>query len=218
MQISASLLNVNEDDTETLYKIESAKTDYFHIDVMDGKFVENNTDSKMKKMSSMISNILLTPMEVHLMVEDIKKYVDEYEVYRPNTIIFHIEVAKDSSKVMENINYIKDLGIKVGISINPETDVKEILPYLQYIHEVLVMSVHPGKGGQEFIKDSLAKIKQAKEYILENNLETEINVDGGVNKDNISEISNAGADIATVGSALINSIDYNYMINLLKKA
>lgn len=218
MIISTSLLNVEEDgnEIETFYRLESAKTDFFHIDVMDGKFVENNTTERMKRYADILSNVINTPIEVHLMCEDVKSFVDEYVPINPNTIIFHIEVCKDKSQVMEYINYIKEQGCKVGISLKPKTKVEEVFPYLEYLHEVLVMTVEPGKGKQPLIPDTLEKIKQIRKYIDENNLDTEINADGGINQDTIGSIKEAGCDIAVVGSAMINAIDYKYMMNKLK--
>lgn len=218
MIISTSILNVEEDgnEIETFYRLEAAKTDFFHIDVMDGKFVENNTTEKMKRYADILSNVTMTPKEVHLICEDVKKYVDEYVPINPNTIIFHIEVCKDESQVLDYINYIKEKGCKVGISLKPKTKVEEVLPYLKYVHEVLVMTVEPGKGKQPLIVNTLEKIKQIRKYIDENNLDTEINADGGINLDTIESIKDAGCDIAVVGSAMVNAIDYKFMMNKLK--
>ena len=218
MNISTSVLTVEENgnEIETFYRIEAAKTDYFHIDVMDGKFVENNTADRMKRFADTLSNITLTPIEVHFMCKDVKTFIDEYTPINPNTIIFHIEVCKNETKVMEYINYIKDRGIRVGIALNPETSTDEVKPYLKYIHEVLVMTVHPGYGGQEIINETINKIKELREYIDENELDTEINCDGGINSDTILKVKDAGAETAVVGSAMINAIDYKYMMNKLK--
>ena len=159
MIISTSLLNVEENgkEIETFYRLEAAKTDYFHIDVMDGKFVENDTQERMKRFADILSNVTITPMEVHLMCEDVKSFVNEYTPVNPNVIIFHIEVCKDESQVMDYINYIKEKGCKVGISLKPGTKVEDVLPYLKYVHEVLVMTVEPGKGNQKLIEETLDK-------------------------------------------------------------
>ena len=220
MIISTSLLNVEEDgkEIETFYRLEAAKTDYFHIDVMDGKFVENDTQERMKRFADILSNVTITPMEVHLMCEDVKSFVNEYTPVNPNVIIFHIEVCKDESQVMDYINYIKEKGCKVGISLKPGTKVEDVLPYLKYVHEVLVMTVEPGKGNQKLIEETLDKIKELRKFIDENKLDTEINADGGINLDTIESIKDAGCDIAVVGSAMINAIDYKYMMNKLKNA
>ena len=194
MIISTSILTVKEDgnEIETFYRLESAKTDFFHIDVMDGKFVENNTFDKMKRFSDILSNVTLTPMEVHLMCKNVKEYVDEFAPVNPNTIIFHIETCKNEKDVMYTINYILEKGIRVGISLRPETPVEAVLPYLKYIHEVLVMTVNPGKGGQTIIEETIEKIKEFRKYIDENGLDTEINADGGINADTIAKVKEAG--------------------------
>lgn len=143
MEISTSLLNVKEENPiQLFYDLESAKTDYFHIDAMDGEFVENDTMEKMKKYADTLKNISSTPLDVHLMVKDIKKYIDIFVPNRPNIISFHIEATDN---VMEIIDYIKNENCKVGIVINPETEIEKVYEYLPYIHLVLVMSVHPRK-------------------------------------------------------------------------
>ncbi len=143
MEISTSLLNVKEENPmQIFYDLESAKTDYFHIDAMDGEFVENDTIERMKKYADCLKNITNTPLDVHLMVADVRKYVDMFIPNNPNIISFHIEAVDN---VMEIINYIKNEDCKVGIAINPETDIEKVYEYLPYIHLVLVMSVHPRK-------------------------------------------------------------------------
>ena len=143
MEISTSLLNVKEENPiQLFYDLESAKTDYFHIDAMDGEFVENDTIERMKKYADCLKNITNTPLDVHLMVADVRKYVDMFIPNNPNIISFHIEAVDN---VMEIINYIKNEDCKVGIAINPETDIEKVYEYLPYIHLVLVMSVHPRK-------------------------------------------------------------------------
>ncbi len=143
MEISTSLLNVKEESPmQIFYDLESAKTDYFHIDAMDGEFVENDTIERMKKYADCLKNITNTPLDVHLMVADVRKYVDMFIPNNPNIISFHIEAVDN---VMEIINYIKNEDCKVGIAINPETDIEKVYEYLPYIHLVLVMSVHPRK-------------------------------------------------------------------------
>ena len=215
MEISTSLLNVEEEKSiQIFYNLEIAKTDYFHIDVMDGKFVENNTIEMMRKYADYLKNISNVPLDIHLMVEDVKKYVDIFASNRPNIISFHIETGGD---ILEKINYIKNDNCKVGIAINPETNIEEIYKYLPYIHLVLIMTVNPGKGGQKFIDDVILKIEKLKKYISENNLNNEIEVDGGINGDNIEKLKNIGVDIASVGSFIINSKDYKYTIKSLKK-
>ena len=119
---------------------------------------------------------------------------------------------------MNLINYIKEKGRRVGISIKPETDVKEILEFLPYVHVVLVMTVEPGKGGQELISSTIEKIKELNSYREEHNLDFEIEADGGINVENATELVEAGAEILVSGSAIINSKDYKETIRNLKMA
>lgn len=218
MEVSTSILDVEEENSiKTFYRIETAHTDYYHIDVMDGEFVENNTIEKMKEYSDIIKNISNIPLDVHLMVKDIKKYIDMFISCEPRTISFHIEATKDEEEVMGTINYIKQENCKVGIAINPETNIEDVYKYLPHIHIVLIMGVHPGKGGQEFIESTYLKIEKIKQYITQQKLDTEIEVDGGVNLENAEEIRKHGVDIAVAGNAIIKAKDYVYTINKLKK-
>ena len=228
MEIATSLLNVDRENfSEMAYKIEAAGTNYFHIDVMDGEFVENSTVNLMKEYADQVCGINNTPMEVHLMVDNVKEYVDMFLPNNPREIFFHIEASKKKAEkentvfkdgVMEMIDYIKSEGSKVGLAINPETDIKEVYKFLPYIHTVLVMTVHPGYGGQEFIEETVAKIAELKKYIDDNNLENEIEVDGGINFDTIVKCKDAGAERAVVGSFLANAKDINYTMNKLKNS
>ena len=137
MEISTSILNVNEEKiTETFYNIEAAKTDYFHIDVMDGKFVKNNTVEKMLKYTDTLKGITNTPIEVHLMVQDVKKYIDIFIPNNPKKIIFHAKVLQDSKEILNIIKYLKENNIQVGLALNPEDEIeiiKEFLPYVDVI-------------------------------------------------------------------------------------
>ena len=218
MEISTSILSVNEDDSvHTFYRLELAHIDYFHIDVMDGKFVENNTEEKMKKFSDNLKNITNIPLDVHLMVKDVKKYVDIFSSNDPKCITFHYEAGKNKEDILELINYIKQFS-KVGLSIKPGTEVDKIYEFLPYIHTVLVMTVEPGKGGQKLIPETIEKIKLLRKYIDENNLDTEIEADGGIGLDNIKDLKDAGIDIAVVGTSLISAKDYKYTVNQLREA
>ena len=163
VDISTSLLSVKKEKIiDTVYKLEDANTNYFHIDVMDGEFVENDTHDIMLEYCEYLNNITKIPLDIHLMVKDVKNFVDSYLIFNPNIITFHCEACKNKEEVMNLINYIKEKGRRVGISIKPETDVKEILEFLPYVHVVLVMTVEPGKGGQELILPTIEKIKELK--------------------------------------------------------
>ena len=219
MEISTSILNVNEEKiTETFYNIEAAKTDYFHIDVMDGKFVSNNTVEKMLKYTDTLNGITNTPIEVHLMVEDVKEYVDMFIPNNPTKIIFHAKALKNQEEVFKMIEYIKENNIQVGLALNPEDSIDSIKEFIPKIHQILVMTVNPGQGGQALIPECIKKAQELKKYLDSENLETQIEVDGGVNLQNIKEIANSGVDIAVAGTALVNAVDMNYVIYTMHQA
>lgn len=218
MEVSTSVLNIDEANVlKTMYNLEVARTDYFHIDVMDGRFVENDTSEKMRIYCEYLNQITTVPIDVHLMVKNIKEYIDSYLVFNPNIITFHYEACKDIEEVEKYIKYIKENDCKVGLSIKPQTDIKDIEKLLPEINLLLIMSVEPGKGGQKFIEDTLNKIKEAERIIEELGISTQIEVDGGINLENIGKIKEAGATIAVVGTTIINSEDYKHTINELKK-
>ena len=219
MEISTSILNIKEENiTETFYNVEAAKTDYFHIYVMDGKFVSNNTIDKMQQYIDILSGITNTPIEVHLMVKDVKKYIDIFIPNNPTKIIFHAKALKSSEEVFKMIEYIKDNNIQVGLALNPEDSIDSIKEFIPKIHQVLVMTVNPGQGGQNLIPECIKKAKELKEYLDSQNLETQIEVDGGVNLQNIKEIASSGVDIAVAGTAIVNAVDMNYVIYTMHQA
>ena len=218
MEVSTSVLNIEKEKAlKTMYNLEVANTDYFHIDVMDGRFVENDTSEDMRIYCEYLNQITSIPIDVHLMVKNIKEYIDSYLIFNPNIITFHYEACRDIEEVEKYIEYIKEKDCKVGVAIKPQTDIKEIERLLPKINLLLIMSVEPGKGGQKFIGDTINKIIEAKEKIDKLNLSTEIEVDGGINLENIEEIKKSGATIAVVGTAIINSEDYKYTITELKR-
>lgn len=218
VEVSTSLLSVKKEDIiTTIYDLETAHTDYFHIDVMDGEFVENNTASLMLEYSEYIKQISNIPLDIHLMVKDVQSYITTYLGLNPNIITFHLEACKDKNEVMELIKYIKENNCKVGIAIKPNTSLEEIYRFLPYIHMCLVMTVEPGKGGQKLISSTIEKIKELNTYVTENNLELDIEADGGINVDNIKEITDAGVNIAVVGSGILNSGNYSEYMKKLKK-
>ena len=146
--LSISILGI-KDDYNKLVSIDSLNPEYLHLDIMDGNFVSNTVDM------SMLPN-LNTTKDIHLMVEDVKSYVEIYKKYNPEYITFHIEVGN----TQELIEYIHSLGIKVGLSLKPGTSLNEIEPYLSMVDLVLVMSVEPGQGGQKFMPEALEKINK----------------------------------------------------------
>ena len=216
-EISASILNLEEENaTKKMYNLETAKIDYFHIDVMDGKFVKNNNLELMKNYALTVSHISNLGIDVHLMVENVEEYVEEYLDLNPQIITFHIEASKSEERTQKIIDLIKQNGSRVGLAISPDTDLENIKPYLKYIHLVLVMTVAPGLGGQKLIPETLEKVCELKKYIEENNIDIDIEVDGGINDITAKEATQAGANILVVGKYLITSDNLSETVNKLK--
>ena len=217
VEISTSILSVKKgEESKTFFALEKAKTDYFHIDVMDGKFVEKDTYQKMLEYASYIKRISNLPLDIHLMVEDINTAIDDFTSVEPNIITFHYEACKNKEEVMEVIKKIKNNNCKVGISVKPETDIKEIYEFLPYVHMCLVMTVEPGKGGQTLLTDMVNKIAELKEYIQKNNLEVDIEADGGINLTTAEAVKKAGANILVSGTAILMAKDYKVIIDDLR--
>ena len=198
MKISASFLKI-QDQKANIVKLNSL-ADYMHFDIMDGHFVKGKTLDFDELLE--VSKELEKPKDVHLMVNDIYEYIDMYSKINPEFITFHIEATNEPLKV---IDYIKAKNINVGISLNPATNVETLIPYLDKVDLVLVMSVVPGKGGQPFI-DITDKLIYLDNYRKSNNLNYLIEVDGGINDQTISKVINA--DIAVVGSFITDSDNY----------
>ena len=218
VEVSTSILSVEKDKIiKTIYNLETAKTDYFHIDVMDGEFVENNTVDKMVEYSDYLSNITNIPLDIHLMVSDVYKYIDMFLPYNPNIITIHYEAFKNKNDLIDALDYIKSNNCKVGLSIKPNTDVEKIKDLLSIVHVVLVMTVEPGKGGQKLIDSTVEKMKNVANYIKDNQLEVLIEADGGINVDNVEMLKNAGAEIIVSGTGIINSENYADIIKKMKE-
>ncbi|MCI8273058.1 MAG: ribulose-phosphate 3-epimerase [Clostridia bacterium] len=217
VEISTSILSLEKGrEAEIFLALEKSKTDYFHIDVMDGKFVEKDTYQKMLENVGYIRRISNLPIDVHLMVENVKKSIEEFSIFNPNIITFHLETCKNKEEVMETIQLIKEQGSRVGIAIKPNTDIEEIYEYLPFVHMCLIMTVEPGKGGQTLITDMLEKIDTLNKYIKKSNLEIDIEVDGGINLKTASRVKEAGANILVAGTAILAATDYRVIIEELK--
>lgn len=170
---------------------------YMHLDVMDGLFVPSISMGMPVIKSLRKSTDVI--FDTHLMIKDPIRYIDDFVAAGSDIITFHLEATNE---VKATIDKIKAAGIKAGIVINPETPVEEIKPYLNMVDMVLVMSVHPGFGGQRYIEQSTEKIRKARRLIDETGMDIELEVDGGVNLSNIEEILEAGANVIVAGSAV----------------
>jgi len=210
MIIAPSILSADFGNLqESILKVKSAK--WLHVDVMDGHFVPNITIGPVvvKGLRKYTKQVL----DTHLMISDPVKYLPEYIKAGSDRITFHIEAVKDPMKV---IKLIKDLGVKVGISIKPATSVDSIKEYIPFIDQVLVMSVEPGFGGQSFIPNSLLKISEISELRKSLNSDLLIVVDGGINEVTGKECSLAGADVLVAGSYVFNSDNPEERIDSLR--
>ena len=208
MKVSVSFLS-SKNIPRDLTLLNDTDVDYIHLDIMDGKFVENKT-MPFKEMRH-VSDYTSKRLDVHLMVEDPSNYIPLYAELNTEYLTFHVEVDEDIEK---NLKMIKDYSIKCGLSICPETKVSSLIPYLPYLDMILVMSVVPGKGGQSFIPETVEKIKEVRKLIESYNLDIVVNVDGGVN-DTTKEFCQE-CDILTAGSYIVNGENFQEKISSLR--
>lgn len=207
MKVGVSILSSSIKAEDIVKKLDRSSADYIHVDIMDGKFVENKTwtYSEVKKIVSYSS----LPLNVHLMVKDPAKYIEDYALLNTTNLIFHYEAVKDIESM---ISLVKEYGLKVGIAINPETSEEVLFPYLKDIDVALVMSVVPGKSGQSFIENTLSKIKNLKEEIIRQGVKTIISVDGGINDETGLLCKEAGADMLVSASYIHKDIVNNIKV------
>lgn len=210
-KISASLLSIRDKLNETILEFNDLDIDYIHLDIMDNLFVPYNsfTNDEIK----LITTLTNKPLDVHLMVKDIDKYIYDYVILNTKYITIHYEALEDISIIKK----IKNFGIKCGISIKPNTNVEKIYDLLPLVDMVLIMSVEPGRGGQEFIPSALEKVKKLKDKIKNDNLDVIISIDGGINNIRAIECLNSGVDMLVIGSALVNSENKEELIKNIKK-
>ena len=211
MKVAVSYISSKYKLTDTVKKIDESNADFIHVDLMDGKFVENKnfTIGEITKLLGNTKKML----DVHLMTLKPEKYVEDLALLNTEYITFHLEAVKEPLKTIE---CIKNLGLRAGIAVNPETNIKLIEPFLNYIDQILVMSVTPGKGGQEFIPDVLEKIDELIE--LKEKYNFIISVDGGINERTITELKNREIDMVVSGSYICQSDNFNKQISNLKEA
>ncbi len=197
---------------EEIKAAEKAGADLIHVDIMDGHFVPNITIGPPVVRS--IKKIASIPLDVHLMIEDPDKYVRSFADSGADIITVHEEASVHLHRTIQNI---KECGRKTAVSINPATPVYHIEFILPFVDMVLIMSVNPGFGGQEFIPEVLIKIKMLKNIINEQKINVDIEVDGGINIDNVAEVVSAGTDIVVMGNAFYNSKDYAETVKIVRE-
>lgn len=212
MKVGVSFLTLKEDLETTISKIDETSADYIHVDMMDGVFVPeaNYTVADIKKMFKNTNKKL----DVHMMMCSPNKYVKEFaKMSNVEYLTLHYESHR---RPIDVINMIRHTPLKVGIAINPETKVSHIVPLLNHIDQVLVMSVKPGKGGQKFMDEILYKIETLKDIREENGYHYVINVDGGINEETAKLVKEAGADMVVAGSYVCLSDNYEEKITSLR--
>ncbi len=192
--------------------INKSNADWFHLDVMDGVFVPNITFGS--PVLEIFKNYAKKPLDIHLMIVNPENYIDKFSSYNPDTITFHIEAVKDISAILKKI---KNLNIKAGLAINPDTPIKDLEPYINEIDMVCLMGVFPGFSGQKFINNTNSRLRDLKNLIESRNSKVLIQIDGGVDLGNVKELSRLGADILVSGSCIFNSKNPNKIIDSLKK-
>jgi ribulose-phosphate 3-epimerase len=194
--LSANFANLIKDIKE----VEKAGADILHIDVMDGHFVPNISIGLPVVKS--IKKVTLLPLDVHLMILNPEKYIDDFINAGANYITVHAETCLHLHRIIENI---RSLGAKPSVALNPATSLNDLEYIIDYLDMVLIMTVNPGFGGQNFIETMVYKIDRLKEMILKRNMDVKIQVDGGINLDNVEEVVKAGADVVVVGSAIFRA-------------
>lgn len=182
---------------QEMKKTEENGAAYIHFDVMDGMFVPSISFG-MPVLAS-IHDATEQFMDAHLMVQEPIRYVEAFQKAGADYVTVHLEACEDVKTTLDKIHAC---GMKAGLAVNPETDVKELVPYLEDVEMILIMSVHPGFGGQKFIPESLDKIRAVRAMLNEKNLKTDIQVDGGIYVENVREVLDAGANVIVAGSAV----------------
>ncbi|MBF0343084.1 MAG: ribulose-phosphate 3-epimerase [Nitrospirae bacterium] len=202
--IAPSILSANFLDLRAELKAtEEAGADLFHVDVMDGSFVPNITIGPF--VIQQIKEAARLPLDVHLMIESPDRYIADFVKAGADTLTIHLEADRHLHR---SVSYIKELGCKAGVAINPATPVESLQDILPEVDVVVLMSVNPGFGGQSFIWRSIEKLIRLKRMIDQRGLDTLIEVDGGVSPKNAAQVVDAGAGILVMGSAFYKSKDY----------
>ncbi len=205
--LSADFLRLGEE----IKSAEAAGIDLFHVDIMDGHFVPNITIGP--SIVESIKKITAVPLDVHLMIEEPEKYLDDFIRAGADYLTVHIEASLHAHRTVQ---YIKGKNVKAGVSLNPSTPLCSLENIIHDLDFVVLMSVNPGFGGQSFIPQVMDKIKALKKMIADKKLSALIEVDGGVKPDNVRMVADAGADLLVMGSAFFSSKDYKSLAKKLR--
>lgn len=198
---------------EEILAVEKAGADWIHVDVMDGNFVPNITMGP--SIISSLRKITKLPFDVHLMIDNPDRYIESFYKAGADIITVHVEATNHLHRI---VDLIKSFDLRAGVSLNPATPLEQVEEIIHYIDLLLIMSVNPGFGGQQFIGTSLAKIARARKMLDGMPRRPLLEVDGGVNLKNIGDVAEAGADVIVAGAAVFGTEDYQKTITSLKLA
>ena len=196
---------------DELKKVELASAEYIHLDVMDGQFVPNISFGA--PIISAVRGSSSAVFDVHLMIVDPQRYIDDFISAGADLITIHYESCDDP---LSTLKYIRSKGKLAAVAIKPKTDVSVIYPLLDYVDMVLIMTVEPGFGGQKLIPETVQKVRVLKDYMNENGYDIDIQVDGGITTENLPEVVRAGANVIVAGSAIFRAADPSAAVAAMK--